>query len=88
MSYRHPEPAGGALWLVPWVTFAVNVLGDAAFGLLPAVIEQREAVDPTGRTCLLTGVLGERHYVLDLRLRKRRDAACRQLGHLALNVPG
>jgi CrcB protein len=51
-------------WLAPlagtnvWATFAVNMTGALALGLLVGVLEQRTSVDPLVRLAVATGVLG------------------------------
>jgi len=44
--------------LFPFGTFAVNVAGCVAFGLLVGAAQQRVALAPGGRAFLLIGVLG------------------------------
>ncbi len=44
--------------LFPWGTFAVNVTGCLAMGILMACIEARHDVSPGGRLFLATGLLG------------------------------
>ncbi len=42
----------------PWGTFAVNLLGCLAIGVLSGVAERFEMISPTARLFLFTGVLG------------------------------
>ncbi|HEX6211557.1 MAG TPA: fluoride efflux transporter CrcB [Methylomirabilota bacterium] len=42
----------------PWGTFAVNLVGCAAFGLLAGVAEARGSLEPGARAFLLVGLLG------------------------------
>lgn len=42
----------------PWGTMAVNLLGCLLFGLIWALIEERELVPPAWRLPLLTGFMG------------------------------
>jgi CrcB protein len=42
----------------PWSTFAVNVLGCLAIGLLSAAVEKFDIIGPGGRLFLITGLLG------------------------------
>jgi CrcB protein len=42
----------------PWSTFAVNVLGCLAIGLLSAAAEKFDLIGPGGRLFLITGLLG------------------------------
>jgi CrcB protein len=44
--------------LFPFGTFAVNVVGCMAFGIIAGVAQQRSALGPEGRAFLLIGVLG------------------------------
>jgi len=44
--------------LFPFGTFAVNVVGCIAFGIIAGVAQQRSALGPEGRAFLLIGVLG------------------------------
>jgi CrcB protein len=50
--HRHTSP------YFPYGTFAVNVVGCFAFGVVAALAEHRAAVTPAARTFLLIGVLG------------------------------
>ncbi len=42
----------------PWGTFAVNMLGCLAFGLIWGLAEQRHLIGPGARAVLLTGFMG------------------------------
>jgi fluoride exporter len=44
--------------LFPFGTFAVNVVGCVAFGIIVGAAQQRSALGPEGRAFLLVGVLG------------------------------
>ena len=71
----------------PWGTFAVNVLGCLAFGLLAGAFE-RAAVGPAGRTFLLAGVLGGFTTFSAFAFENVELLLAGQPGRAALNIAG
>jgi fluoride exporter len=55
LSQLWPEPAGQAF---PWTTFAVNISGCLAIGVLVAALAELTAPHPLARPLLGTGFLG------------------------------